>query len=102
MGKIKDTSNKSKSAEEMRRRYEFIANNAKEFMTLINSDYVYEAVNDSYCFAHNKKRKEFIGKSVSCVWGQEVFNSVIKKHLDKCLEGEEIHYKEWFSGKGPL
>ena len=96
MGKIKDTSNKSKSAEEMRRRYEFIANNAKEFMTLINSDYVYEAVNDSYCHAHNKKREEFIGKSVSCVWGQEVFNSVIKKHLDKCLEGEEVHYKEWF------
>ncbi len=97
MGKIEDMSNKSISTEEMRRRYEFIANNAKEFMTLINSNYVYEAVNDSYCQAHNKKREEFIGESVSSVWGQEVFNSVIKKYLDKCLKGEEVHYKEWFN-----
>jgi len=36
--------------------------NAKEFMTLINSDYVYEAVNDSYCFAHKKNAKRLLVK----------------------------------------
>ncbi|RKY55180.1 MAG: hypothetical protein DRP89_03805 [Candidatus Neomarinimicrobiota bacterium] len=89
-------SSKSISTEEMSRRYEFIVNNAKEFMTLINSDYIYEAANDSYCFAHNKKRKEIIGKTAANIWGKEIFDNVIHKCLDECLSGSEVHYQEWF------
>lgn len=86
-----------KSAEEMRRRYEFIANNAKEFMTLINRDYIYEAANDSYCLAHGKKREEIIGKTVVDLWGKELFYGTIKEHLDICFTGKEVNYEEWFS-----
>jgi PAS domain S-box-containing protein len=82
---------------EMRRRYEFIVNNAREFMTLINRDYIYEAANDSYCLAHDKKRADILGKSVKEVWGSKVFQSTIKKHLDTCLSGKEVKYEAWFS-----
>jgi len=88
---------KRKNGDEMRRRYEFIANNSKEFMTLINKDYIYEAANDSYCFAYGKKQENIVGKSVVEIWGKDVFNTTIKEFLDKCFTGEEANYEEWFS-----
>jgi len=90
--------------EEMRNRYEFILNTVKEFMTLVNRDYIYEAVNRSYCEAQNKKQKEIIGRTVAEIWGTRTFNEEIKKHLDECFEGNEVHREAWFeffgSGRG--
>jgi len=88
---------KEKNVGEMQRRYEFIANNSREFMTLINRNYIYEAANDSYCLAHGKKREEIIGKTVVSLWGEEVFYGTIKRHLDLCFSGKEVNYEEWFS-----
>jgi PAS domain S-box-containing protein len=86
-----------KDAEELLRRYDFIANTAREFMTLINRNYVYEAANDSYCMAHGKVRGEIVGQTVAKVWGEETFNTVIKKYLDQAFGGEEVHYESWFT-----
>jgi len=85
-----------KALRETWRRYTFIANTSKEFMTLIGQDYIYEAVNESYCNAHNKTREEIVGRAVGKVWGEEVFNTIIRKHLDKCFAGNEIRYQAWF------
>ncbi len=86
-----------KAAENMLKKYEFIANSSKEFMTMIDRNYVYEAVNDAYCHAHNKKRSEFIGKTVPKVWGEEIFTTVLKNYLDQCFEGKEVRYQRWFN-----
>jgi len=86
-----------KDAEELLRRYDFIANTAREFMTLINRSYVYEAANDAYCMAHGKVRGEIVGQTVASVWGEETFNTVIKKYLDQAFAGEEVHYESWFT-----
>jgi len=88
--------NKQSNVVDMQNRYEFIVNNAKEFMSLINQSYQYEAANDSYCFAHNKKRDEIIGKSLDELWGKDIFNKIIKKYIDDCFSGNEIQYEEWF------
>jgi two-component system response regulator HydG len=82
--------------EEMRTRYEFIVNTSKEFMTLVNRDYIYEAVNRSYCKAHNKKQEEIIGTTVAEIWGDRKFHEIIKKDLDECFRGNEVHYEDWF------
>ena len=84
-----------KALEEIWRQYEFIANTSKEFMTLINADYSYEAVNDAYCEAHHKVRAEIIDKQVSDVWGEDIFRTVLKQHLDQCFAGKEVHYRCW-------
>ena len=84
------------STDEMQPKYEFIVNNVKEFMSLIDHSYHYVAVNDSYCFAHNKKRTEIIGKSLAELWGQDIFDNTIKQYIDNCFSGEEIQYEEWF------
>ena len=90
--------------EEMWKRYEFIVNTAKEFMTFVNRDYIYEAVNESYCEAQNKKREEIIGKTVSKVWGEKRFNENIQRYFDECFTGNEVHHEAWFnfpsSGRG--
>ena len=89
-----------KKLAEMERRYEFIANNAKEFMTLINRDYIYEAANNSYCRAHNKKREDVIDNTVAYNWGEKIFNTVLKGYLDICFRGSEVRYQEWFNFPG--
>jgi PAS domain S-box-containing protein len=85
-----------KASEEMWKRYESIVNTSREFLTLIASGYRYEAANDAYCRAHGKDREEILGSTVADVWGRTIFKTIIKKYLDQCFAGEEVHYQEWF------
>jgi PAS domain S-box-containing protein len=85
-----------KAIEEKWHRFEFLSNASKESMTLIDRDYRYEAVNRTYCEAQDKSWDDFVGKTVSDVWGPEVFESTLKHYLDQCFSGKEIHYESWF------
>ncbi len=89
-----------RSLEDAYRKYEFIANNSRDFMTLIDRNYIYEAVNDPYCQAHKKSRAEIIGSTVADVWGERIFNSVIRDYLDRCFTGEVANYEGWFEFQG--
>jgi PAS domain S-box-containing protein len=84
-----------KSLEEVWRHYEFIVNNSKEFMTLLNRDYIYEAVNESYCYAHGKPRENIVGKTVANVWGEGTYLNKIKETLDQCFAGDEVYFQGW-------
>ncbi|MBF0563970.1 MAG: PAS domain S-box protein [Nitrospirae bacterium] len=92
---IRDIS-EHRELEEIWKRYEFIVNTSREFMTLIDKNYVYEAINESYSKAHGRPREQVVGCSVSEVWGQEAFNLIIKKYLDTCLAGNVVNYQAWF------
>ncbi|MBF0452105.1 MAG: PAS domain-containing protein [Candidatus Magnetomorum sp.] len=85
-----------KAIEEKWHKYEFLSNASKESMTLIDRDYRYEAVNRAYCEAQSRSWDDFVGKTVSDVWGEKVFESTIKHYLDQCFSGKEIHYESWF------
>ncbi|MGQ9502143.1 MAG: HD domain-containing phosphohydrolase [Anaerolineae bacterium] len=80
----------------MWRRYEFIANTSRDFLTLINAEYQYEAANHAYCAAHCRRPEDIIGKKVSEVWGEERFNLHVKPFLDQCFSGQEVNYQGWF------
>jgi PAS domain S-box-containing protein len=86
---------------EMYRRCEFIVNTSNEFMTLINREYVYEAANDAYCKAWKKTREEILGHTVAEIWGDNTFRTYIKMNLDRCFDGETVHYERQigFSGR---
>lgn len=88
---------KSELAE--RRRYEFIANTSKDPISLIDRSYTYQAVNDGFCLAQNKKRSELIGRTIAEVWGAEAFESKIQPFLDQALCGIETQYEGWFHFK---
>ncbi|MBL8993126.1 MAG: EAL domain-containing protein [Spirochaetia bacterium] len=77
-------------------KFKFIADTSKEFMTLISSDFRYEAANKAYLFAHGKTLSDVLGKSVDEIWGKKLFESVIKPALMESFEGKEIEYESWF------
>ncbi|MCE9597317.1 MAG: EAL domain-containing protein [Spirochaetia bacterium] len=83
-------------AAEANRKYEFIVNTSREFMTLINRDFIYEAVNDSYCEAHNRKREDIEGHHVGRVWGEKLFEQLIRGYLESCFGGNQVTYQVSF------
>jgi len=76
--------------------YEYIVNISKDFITLINREYVYEIVNDSYCREMGLSRDEILHKQVGDIWGQERFDDTIRRHLDEAFGGQETHYIDQF------
>ncbi|MFC1542785.1 diguanylate cyclase domain-containing protein [Pseudomonadota bacterium] len=76
---------------EMWKRYEFIVNTSRGFMNLIDTNYVYQAVNDAFLSVLHKTREEAIGHSVADIWGKETFESVIKPCFDQCFAGNVVH-----------
>jgi PAS domain S-box-containing protein len=84
-----------KRAEEALLKYKFMANTARECMTLIDRNYLYEAANTAFCQAHGKTREEVVGNSVANIWGEESFK-IIKGYLDQCFAGQEVEFEGWF------
>ncbi len=86
-----------KQAEDQLRRYEFIANAATEFMTLINRQHVFEAVNDAYCLAQGRSRAELIGRSLAEVWGDGRYRDKILPYVEQCFAGQIVRYEDTFA-----
>ncbi len=83
--------------EELRRRYDFIVNTSKDLNSLINRDYVYEAVNDVHCHYLDRECITIVGRTVAEVWGEAIFARFIQTNLDRCLAGEEVHDQAWMN-----
>ena len=81
---------------EIQERYEFIVNAYGELMTLINRNYVYELVNDSWCRTFGKSREDFIGKTVAEIWGHSKFKKEIKGKIDQGLKGKVFKEEDSF------
>lgn len=77
-------------------KFKSIVNASGEMMSLIGQGYTYELVNDAYCLAQNKMLTEIVGKSVDEIWGEHIFNKIIKPQLDTCFNGQEVRYQAWF------
>jgi signal transduction histidine kinase len=74
-----------------------IVNNSRSMISIINRDYVYEKVNSAFCEAQKGVEDSIIGKSLSDVWGNEIFNSRIKPNIDKCFSGATVRYEASFN-----
>ncbi|HEV2350319.1 MAG TPA: PAS domain S-box protein [Terriglobia bacterium] len=77
--------------------YEFITNSMADLVSLVGSDYRYEAVNEAWCVTFSAPREEVLGKSISDQWGQSAFEESIKPLMDRCLAGETISYEMWLN-----
>ncbi|MHB8068531.1 MAG: PAS domain S-box protein [Desulfobaccales bacterium] len=95
MGIHRDITQRKQTAEAVLK-YEFIANAARDSMTLIDRNYVYEAANAAFCEAQGKTREEVVGHSVADIWGQDAFDSAIKGFLDQCFAGQAVAHEGWF------
>ncbi|MEW5987846.1 MAG: PAS domain-containing protein [Chloroflexota bacterium] len=93
---MRESPDKTPTLEAIWQKYNLAPNPDTQFMTLINRNYAYEAANESYCRAHRLAREEIIGRTVADVWGQGLFDYVLKEYLDSCLAGREVRHQSWF------
>lgn len=81
-------------------RYKRIVQKAPMLFSLIDDNYKYVLANDFYCKAFAKTEQEIVGKTISELFGENVFNSIMKKHIDSALSGKQSKYESWFDFKG--
>ena len=79
------------------KRYEFIVDTVSDFMALVNMDRKYAIVNQAFCNAINRKQEDIINYSVSSIWGEKIYNNILKKHLNQAFGGEIVKYKSWIN-----
>ena len=72
--------------------YQTMVNASLESITLIDKDYRYCIVNDAYIKARHLKKEDILNKTVATIWGKEVFEQIIKKKLDDCLNGKIVSH----------
>jgi PAS domain S-box-containing protein len=82
--------------EEKLRKYKHIVNASQDHMAFVDSDYIYRKVNNAYLRAHDKELHEVVGHQVQEVFGEDIFNNVLKSPLERALTGELVHYQYWF------
>ncbi|GEM_PF-1180232 len=85
-----------KQKEDEYRIYQNIVSSTTDIISLVDTQYIYRVVNDSYLKFHQKKREEIVGRTVAKILGENTFNEIVKKNLDRCLNGEVIQYQSWF------
>ena len=74
-----------------------IINHSRSMISVINREYVYEKVNTTFCREHQILNNSIVGKSLSDVWGDEIFRSHIKNKIDLCFSGETVRYEASFN-----
>jgi PAS domain S-box-containing protein len=95
IGLVEDITDR-KAAEISLQRYERIVSATTDAISLVDRHYCYQLVNQTYLDWHQKDYHDIVGHSVAKLNGSEVFETVIRPHLDRCLSGETIQYSEWF------
>lgn len=77
-------------------RYERAIASSSSLVSIIDLDFVYRLVNDSYLRVHGKKRDEIEGRKVAEIVGQDVFDMYVGPKLVRCFAGETVEYEAWF------
>lgn len=89
-----------KLAEAVLIRYERAIASSSSLVSIIDTKFVYQLVNDSYLKVHEKKRSEIEGHTVAEIVGQDVFEGHVKPRLERCFAGETVEFEVWFESKG--
>ncbi|WP_052128620.1 PAS domain S-box protein [Neosynechococcus sphagnicola] len=85
-----------KQTEAVLRQYERIIATTPDGILLLDRNYIYQVVNQSYLAWHQKSLADFIGQSCAQHVDADVFESEVKPGLDRCLNGEIVHYERWY------
>jgi PAS domain S-box-containing protein len=89
-----------KAAEMAFQCYERIVSATTDGIALIDRNYCYQIVNQTYVNWHNKAITEIIGYPISDLLGPDIFQTVVRPRFDRCLAGETIEYTGWFELEG--
>lgn len=82
-----------KKAEEKLRVYSHIVATSSDFVSMIDRDYRYKAVNHTYVKALNMDQEEIVGQTIAEIMGSEFFESAVKPQFDRALEGQSVVFQ---------
>lgn len=77
------------------RQYERIFSAISDCVALVDRGYVYKVINQAYTVWNHKTYEEIIDHSVSDLFGEEVFQTLLKPRLDQALLGQTAYLQEW-------
>ena len=86
-----------RSANQKLRVYARIVDGSPDLISVVDRRYVYRLVNPSYTRMHGLQAHQIVGRSVSQLFGDEVFRNVIGPNLDQCFAGQSVQYEAWFT-----
>ena len=66
-------------------------------VSIVGRDYHYQRVNPIYERNWDMPADRIVGKHVAELLGAAVFEQTVKPYLDRCFEGEEVSFADWFT-----
>ena len=96
IGMVADVTER-KRTEERLREYEKAVEGAEDVIGVIDREYRIILANRQYLKMRNMTREQVVGRFVTEVLNQEVFETVIKPKLDECFRGNVVRYEMKFS-----
>jgi PAS domain S-box-containing protein len=66
-------------------------------ISVVGRDYRYQRVNPVYERNWGMSAEKIVGKHLAEVLGIEPFEQTIKPNLERCFNGEDVRYAEWFA-----
>lgn len=86
-----------KRYEESLQQYQKVVAATTDAICLLDRNYIYQLVNQSYATLQDYPPEALIGRSVPEIMGSPFFDTPIHARIDRCLAGEVINYQMWFA-----
>ncbi|WP_024955156.1 cache domain-containing protein [Sulfurospirillum arcachonense] len=80
--------------------YKHIVNTSGDFLSMVDRNYVYLAVNETYLKFFRKNREDIENKTANNLFGEEMFQKTIKPLHDRALVGESFIEDVWYNKDG--
>jgi diguanylate cyclase (GGDEF)-like protein/PAS domain S-box-containing protein len=77
--------------------YKGIVSSTPDLVALVDREYIYCTVNDSYLRSFGTDRQDIIGKKVADLLGNEDFERFLKPHLIQAFKGETVRNERWIT-----
>jgi PAS domain S-box-containing protein len=73
-----------------------IMSSAREFMSYVDKDHRYVAINQTYLDNFKVTKEEIIGKTMREFHEEEIYSTFLRDSLEKAFNGEIVKYYGWF------
>ena len=81
---------------ELLRLHRRLLDESPDLIAVIGIDFRFRYVNPAYANIHKKSAQNLIGNHVREFLGDDIFTTVVKPNMLKCLDGEDVRYESWF------
>ncbi|MGD0235881.1 MAG: PAS domain S-box protein [Syntrophorhabdales bacterium] len=83
----------SKRAQERLREYQKAVEGSRDMIAVVDRGYRYLLANEAFLAYRGMDREEVLGRSVPEVLGRDVFDGMVREHLDNCFQGKVVSYE---------